>query len=85
MEALRAYAMQASGDMLKGDTHPELWNGEEWRMVVTDEAGREIIVLRFSAEQMARLAANPAYKRVSLHRPLPRMANAAPSFPTRQL
>jgi len=45
--------MQASGDMLKGGGHPDLWNGEDWKMIVTDEAGREVAILRFSAQQVA--------------------------------
>jgi hypothetical protein len=53
MNAVRAYAMQASGDMLKGGGHPDLWNGEDWKMIVTDEAGREVAILRFSAQQVA--------------------------------
>jgi hypothetical protein len=39
--------------MLASGTHPDLWNGHEWRMIVVDDAGQEVLVLCFSAQQRA--------------------------------
>jgi hypothetical protein len=49
-DAVRDVAIKACGEMIR-DGGPEFWSGE-WRMVVSDELGREILVLRFSAEQL---------------------------------
>jgi hypothetical protein len=50
LTAVRAHALKASGGMLGSGTHPDLWEGHEWRMIVTDQNWREIITLRFLAE-----------------------------------
>jgi len=42
---------QNGSDMLSDGTGAEFWSGHEWRMIVTDEAGQEVLVLRFAAEQ----------------------------------
>jgi hypothetical protein len=51
MDAVRRYAMRVSSDVLRDDRNSDIWDGNEWRMVVSDEAGREVFVLRFLAEQ----------------------------------
>jgi hypothetical protein len=51
--AVRVRALKVSGDMLASGTHPDLWEGHEWRLTVTDEAGQEVLALRFSAQQRA--------------------------------
>ena len=50
LNTVRDVAIRACGEMIR-DGGPEFWSGE-WRMVVTDELGREILVLRFSARQL---------------------------------
>jgi hypothetical protein len=42
-------AVVASGEVLK-DSGAKFWDGQEWRMWVTDEAGTTVRALRFSAE-----------------------------------
>jgi hypothetical protein len=51
--AARTRALKVCGDMLASGTHPDLWEGHEWRMTVTDEEGQEVLALRFSAQQLA--------------------------------
>jgi len=51
LQAVRDCAVKTAGDMLSDGGGADLWSGHEWRMIVTDEAGREVLVLRFSAEQ----------------------------------
>jgi hypothetical protein len=51
LEAVRKEAIRASGGIIK-DGGPEFWSGHEWRMVVSDETGREVLVLCFSARQL---------------------------------
>jgi hypothetical protein len=48
----RDQAIKAAGEMIKhhGDT---VWNGSEWRMNVTDEAGSPVFTLRFAADDFA--------------------------------
>jgi hypothetical protein len=45
----RAEAVRTSGEMLR-DLGEQFWNSAEWRMWVTDETGRSVCALRFSAE-----------------------------------
>jgi hypothetical protein len=49
----RDQAVTAAGEMIK---HQEdtVWNGHEWRMNVTDEAGRPVFTLRFAADDHAK-------------------------------
>lgn len=49
VEAARAQAVVASGEMLK-DRAGRFWDGAEWRMWVTDEGGATVCALRFTAE-----------------------------------
>jgi hypothetical protein len=53
LTAVRKRALKVCGDMLASGTHPDLWNGHEWRMIVADDAGQEVLVLCFSAQQRA--------------------------------
>jgi hypothetical protein len=52
LKAVRAEAIKAAGEMLR-DIDGAL-TGEEWIMEVTDEAGRLVLTLRFSATEHAR-------------------------------
>ena len=45
----RAEAIKTAGEMLR-DAGRRFWDGAEWRMWVTDEAGATVCKLRFSAE-----------------------------------
>ena len=45
----RAEAVRTSGEMLR-DFGEQFWKSAEWRMWVTDETGRTVCALRFSAE-----------------------------------
>ena len=49
MAAVRAMAVQASGEMLR-DLGRDAWTGSEWQMHVTDEAKHTVLKIRFSAE-----------------------------------
>ena len=51
LDAVRDEALNASVALLKGRGRAEFWTGEDWTMNVTDETGKEILVLRFSAEK----------------------------------
>ena len=48
VDAARNLALRACGEMIR-DGGPEFWSRDDWRMVVSDEAGSEVLVLRFSA------------------------------------
>ncbi|MBJ6125538.1 DUF6894 family protein [Microvirga splendida] len=43
-------AIRTSGEVLR-DMGAEFWNGAEWKLEVTDEQGRILFTLRFSAEE----------------------------------
>ena len=45
----RAQAVVACGEMVR-DLGPEFWDQPDWRMWVTDEAGKTVCALRVSAE-----------------------------------
>jgi hypothetical protein len=51
MGAVRAMAVQASGEILR-DLGIDAWTGSEWQMHVTDDAKRTVLKLRFSAEDL---------------------------------
>jgi hypothetical protein len=51
LTALRREALQTAGELLRDGGGGHLWSGHEWKMVVTDGQGREVLVLRFSAEE----------------------------------
>jgi hypothetical protein len=47
-DQVRIEAVRAAGEMLR-DNGISFWNGTEWRMLVTDEAGDTICTLNFTA------------------------------------
>ena len=51
MDAVRAMAIETSGEMLR-DLGRDAWTGSEWQMHVTDEAKHTVLKLRFSAEDL---------------------------------
>jgi hypothetical protein len=48
--AAQEQAILLSGELLR-EMGGKFWNGEEWSLDVTDEAGRILFTLRFSAEE----------------------------------
>ena len=48
LHAARAAAVTMSGEMLKANTH-DFWQGDEWKMDVTDETGMILFTLMFMA------------------------------------
>ena len=48
-EEARAHAIIVAGELLR-DAGKKFWNGTEWRLHVTDEAGENIWTLRFLVE-----------------------------------
>ena len=48
--AAQEQAILLSGELLR-EMGGKFWNGEEWSLEVTDEAGRILFILRFSAEE----------------------------------
>jgi hypothetical protein len=52
LKAVRGEAIRAAGEMLRDIDGA--FSGEEWTMQVTDEAGRPVHTLRFSATEHAR-------------------------------
>lgn len=48
--AARKLALHYAGELLEDGGLDHLWAGCEWRMSVLDEAGKEVIRLRFFAE-----------------------------------
>ena len=52
LQAVQAEAIRAAGEMLRDIDGA--FTGEEWRMDVTDEAGRPVLTLRFSVTEPAR-------------------------------
>jgi hypothetical protein len=47
-DQVRVEAVRAAGEMLR-DNGISFWNGTEWRMNVTDEAGATVCTLHFTA------------------------------------
>ena len=48
-------AIRLSGELLS-EMGGKFWDGEDWSLEVTDEAGRLLFTLRFSAEEGPNLA-----------------------------
>ena len=48
-------AIRLSGALL-GEMGAKFWDGTDWRLEVTDEAGRPLFILRFSAEEQPDLS-----------------------------
>jgi len=49
IEAVRLEAIRASAEILRDLDGQNLWQGHEWRMVVVDDGGAEVLTLRFQA------------------------------------
>jgi hypothetical protein len=56
MFAAQEEAIRLSGALL-GEMGGKFWNGTEWSLEVTDDAGRLLFTLRFVAEKKPDLAA----------------------------
>lgn len=54
----QAQAIRLSGEILR-EMGARFWNGTEWKLEVTDEQGRTLFVLHFSAEERTTLADPP--------------------------
>ena len=50
--AAQHMAIRTSGEILR-DMGAKFWDGTEWRLEVSDDRGRVLFVLRFSAEEAA--------------------------------
>jgi hypothetical protein len=50
MYIAQAEAIRMSGEILR-EMGANFWDGTEWRLEVTDESGKVLFVLRFSAEE----------------------------------
>jgi hypothetical protein len=48
--AAQEQAILLSGELLR-EVGGKFWDGETWSLEVTDEAGRTLFILRFSAEE----------------------------------
>lgn len=48
LDAVRNEALRTAGELLRGECR-DLWSGSDWKLVVTDEGGQEVLTLRFSA------------------------------------
>ena len=46
----QAEALRMSGEIMR-DLGTRFWGGSEWRLEVTDTAGRILFIIRFSAEE----------------------------------
>jgi hypothetical protein len=51
LTAVHEEAVRTAGEMLRDGGREDLWSGEQWRMIVTDESGLEVLTLTFSASQ----------------------------------
>ncbi len=51
LASVRAEALRYTGELLRDGAALDLWAGKEWRLVVTDEGGNEVLTLRFAADQ----------------------------------
>ena len=48
LAAARRYSVQVAAQLL-GELDSEFWDGQDWRLHVEDEAGKELFQLRFQA------------------------------------
>ena len=55
--AAQEEAIHLSGELLR-EMGGKFWNGTEWGLEVTDEAGRMLFTLRFSAEEQTGFGTN---------------------------
>jgi hypothetical protein len=52
LAAARNQAIRHAGELLQDDGGGGgFWSGHEWRMLVRDDVGEEVLYLKFSAEQ----------------------------------
>jgi hypothetical protein len=52
LAAVRAEALRSSGEMFRDNNGTaEFWSGDDWTMNVTDEAGKTLLMLRFSGTE----------------------------------
>lgn len=51
LDRVRYEAVRTAGELLREGGRSDLWSGEQWKMVVTDENGLEVLTLTFSASQ----------------------------------
>jgi hypothetical protein len=51
----QAQAIRLSAEILR-EMGTRFWNGTEWKLEVTDDQGRTLFILRFSAEESITLA-----------------------------
>ena len=47
----QAQAIRMSGEIMR-DLGAKFWDGEDWRLEVTDAEGRTLFIVRFSAEEV---------------------------------
>lgn len=50
LDAVRTEAVKTAADLLRGECK-DLWSGSDWKMIVTNESGQEVLMLRFSASE----------------------------------
>ena len=55
--AAQEEAIHLSGELLR-EMGGKFWNGEEWSLDVTDETGRILFTLRFTAEERTGFGTN---------------------------
>ncbi len=55
----QAEAIRTSGEILR-EMGAKFWNGTDWSLEVTDDSGKALFVLRFSAEEAPLLAGGPS-------------------------
>ncbi len=52
LDAVRTEAVKTASELLRSDCR-DLWSGSDWKMIVTDESGQQVLMLRFSANEAA--------------------------------
>lgn len=50
---MRIEAVKNAAELLRGECK-DLWSGNDWKMIVTDESGDQVLMLRFSANEADR-------------------------------
>lgn len=51
LDAVRTEAVKTAAELLRGECK-DLWSGSDWKMIVTNEGGHQVLTLRFSANDM---------------------------------
>jgi hypothetical protein len=57
LAAVRDEAIGVTAELLRGAGRAEFWTGEDWSLHVTDDAGGDVLTLRFSAMPAAIISA----------------------------